>query len=234
MSWMLNKKNPSYENWFDYFDVVIVDAKKPNFFLTKSEFREICINSGFKKLGHISKLEKGHIYCNGNQESLQALCGISAGNSVLYVGDHIFSDVMISKKKHAWRTLLIIPELPIELEMISKSKDQFKEVIELERELYGLNANISRLGNSDNYDQEIRDYKKKLKSSFEKLDATFNQYFGSMLKCKLQPSFFAMQISRYADLYSSSVVNLLYYSMAHRFIPISNQLPHEREILGII
>jgi 5'-nucleotidase len=37
------------------------------------------------------------------------MCAIGAGNDVLYIGDHIFSDVLISKKRHGWRTLLIIP-----------------------------------------------------------------------------------------------------------------------------
>lgn len=40
---------------------------------------------------------------------MEKMCSIGAGNEVLYVGDHIFSDVLISKKRHGWRTLLIIP-----------------------------------------------------------------------------------------------------------------------------
>ena len=34
---------------------------------------------------------------------------------VLYVGDHIFGDVLKSKKLRGWRTFLIIPELNDEL-----------------------------------------------------------------------------------------------------------------------
>ncbi len=34
---------------------------------------------------------------------------------VLYVGDHIFGDVLKSKKLRGWRTFLIIPELSDEL-----------------------------------------------------------------------------------------------------------------------
>jgi hypothetical protein len=30
---------------------------------------------------------------------------------VLYVGDHIFSDVVVSKQRHFWRTLLVVREL---------------------------------------------------------------------------------------------------------------------------
>jgi 5'-nucleotidase len=34
---------------------------------------------------------------------------------VLYVGDHIFGDVLKSKKLRGWRTFLIVPELNDEL-----------------------------------------------------------------------------------------------------------------------
>jgi predicted HAD superfamily phosphohydrolase YqeG len=36
---------------------------------------------------------------------------------VLYVGDHIFADVVRSKKALGWRTLLVVPELDAELEV---------------------------------------------------------------------------------------------------------------------
>jgi len=69
------------------------------FFLGKNEFREV-EKTGIQKLGRVTQLSKGKIYSNGNLDFLEKSCGIKAGNSVLYVGDHIFSDVMISKKKN--------------------------------------------------------------------------------------------------------------------------------------
>jgi hypothetical protein len=36
-------------------------------------------------------------------------------NSVLYVGDHIFADIIVSKKAQGWRNLLVIRELEEEL-----------------------------------------------------------------------------------------------------------------------
>lgn len=37
------------------------------------------------------------------------------GNQVLYIGDHIYADIIKSKKAHAWRTILVIPELQHEV-----------------------------------------------------------------------------------------------------------------------
>jgi len=37
------------------------------------------------------------------------------GKDVLYIGDHIFGDILKSKKIRGWKTFLIIPELVHEL-----------------------------------------------------------------------------------------------------------------------
>ena len=37
------------------------------------------------------------------------------GKDVLYIGDHIFGDILKSKKIRGWRTFLVIPELAHEL-----------------------------------------------------------------------------------------------------------------------
>ena len=41
---------------------------------------------------------------------------------VLYIGDHIYGDVLSSKKKLGWRTMLVVPELEAELEILSSNK----------------------------------------------------------------------------------------------------------------
>ena len=41
---------------------------------------------------------------------------------VLYIGDHIYGDVLSSKKKLGWRTMLVVPELEAELEILSSNR----------------------------------------------------------------------------------------------------------------
>jgi len=48
------------------------------------------------------------------------MLGLSSGDKLLYVGDHIFADVVRSKRSLGWRTCLIIPELTFELTMHRK------------------------------------------------------------------------------------------------------------------
>ena len=37
------------------------------------------------------------------------------GQDILYVGDHIFGDILKSKKRQGWKTFLVVPELSTEL-----------------------------------------------------------------------------------------------------------------------
>ena len=46
------------------------------------------------------------------------MLGVSSGAQVLYVGDHIYGDILRSKKTLGWRTMLVVPELAHEMECL--------------------------------------------------------------------------------------------------------------------
>lgn len=50
------------------------------------------------------------------------------GKDVLYVGDHIFGDILKSKKIRGWRTFLIVPELIQELHVWTDKCQLFAEL----------------------------------------------------------------------------------------------------------
>eukprot|EP01125_Pyxidicula_operculata_P018530 TRINITY_DN6584_c0_g1_i1.p2 TRINITY_DN6584_c0_g1~~TRINITY_DN6584_c0_g1_i1.p2 ORF type:complete len:241 (+),score=63.65 TRINITY_DN6584_c0_g1_i1:882-1604(+) len=231
MSWMLDGKDPKYPKWTDYFELVIVDAEKPAFFIGQKEFRLVDQTTGNKQLGKITKFQKSAVYSGGNLKMLEKLAGIKAGNSVLYVGDHIFSDVMISKKKHAWRTLLIIPELYNELVISSKNGPNILKMIELDLKR---TETFNSLPVDSNQLPDIKELKDKLREASQNVDTPFNKHFGSMFRSGLHLSFFQMQVSRYADLYTTSVCNFLNYSMVHHFQPQFANCSHEVDTLNVL
>lgn len=51
----------------------------------------------------------------------------------MYVGDHIFGDIIKSKKERAWRTFLVVPELAQELTIWHDKRDIFSEVERLDK-----------------------------------------------------------------------------------------------------
>lgn len=54
------------------------------------------------------------VYSGGSCDVFTEMIG-AKGKDVLYIGDHIFGDILKSKKIRGWRTFLIVPELLQEL-----------------------------------------------------------------------------------------------------------------------
>lgn len=46
------------------------------------------------------------------------------GKDILYVGDHIFGDILKSKKCQGWKTFLVVPELTKELQVWEEKKSK--------------------------------------------------------------------------------------------------------------
>ena len=60
-------------------------------------------------------LERGAIYEGGNLQDLERALGVS-GDRILYVGDHIYGDILRSRRESAWRTAMIIQEMEAEVQ----------------------------------------------------------------------------------------------------------------------
>lgn len=50
------------------------------------------------------------------------------GKDVLYIGDHIYGDILKCKKMRGWRTFLVVPELDQELHVWTEEKHLFDEL----------------------------------------------------------------------------------------------------------
>lgn len=46
------------------------------------------------------------------------------GKDILYVGDHIFGDILKSKKRQGWKTFLVVPELSRELKLWEQKRSK--------------------------------------------------------------------------------------------------------------
>jgi hypothetical protein len=76
-------------------------------------------------------LERGRIYEGGNLHELERALGVT-GDQILYVGDHIYGDILRSKKESAWRTAMIIQELETEVSAHESCKEDFARTEQLE------------------------------------------------------------------------------------------------------
>ena len=73
----------------------------------------------------------------GNIGDLERMTG-HGRLQVLYVGDHIYGDMLRAKKESSWRTLLVISELTDELSAADRYAQEIDRLRLLERRRYAL------------------------------------------------------------------------------------------------
>ena len=95
------------------------------------------------------------MYTGGNIADLQRALGF-AGDEVLYVGDHIYGDVLRAKKESTWRTAMIIQEMDDELRVLREHALTFDRADALEQM-------------QDAVQDELREHQARLKRAERKL-----------------------------------------------------------------
>ncbi|CAB3382178.1 Hypothetical predicted protein [Cloeon dipterum] len=116
-----------HRDWKMYFDYIVVDACKPSFFGEGTILRQVDVQTGALKIGiHVGPIQQGFVYSGGNCDVFTQMIG-AKGKDVLYVGDHIFGDILKSKKIRGWRTFLVVPELVQELHVWTDKCNLFQE-----------------------------------------------------------------------------------------------------------
>jgi HAD superfamily 5'-nucleotidase-like hydrolase len=113
MTYLLGGAMSEYPSWRNFFDVVVVAATKPAFFQERRVLLEH-VEGGAAKPATFP-LERGRVYVGGNLVDFERALGVG-GDEILYVGDHIYGDILRSKKDSAWRTAMIIQELEREID----------------------------------------------------------------------------------------------------------------------
>ena len=128
MEYLLHGAMGEYPTWRNFFDICIVAATKPAFF---QERRPLMERDGETVKPAVFPLERGRAYEGGNVLDLERALGVT-GDEVLYVGDHIYGDILRSKKESSWRTAMIMQELEIEVAAYESCKDDFERTEQLE------------------------------------------------------------------------------------------------------
>ncbi|XP_068128900.1 5'-nucleotidase domain-containing protein 3 isoform X2 [Hyperolius riggenbachi] len=211
------------KDWRDLFDVVIVQADKPNFFNDKRRpFRKVT-DRGILLWDKIHQLEKGKTYKQGNLFEFLKLTGW-VGSKVLYFGDHIYSDLADLTLKHGWRTGAIIPELKSELTLMNTA-----EYIQTMAWLQGLTGLLERMQVYRDAESQmvLQDWIKERKELRHMTRKIFNPRFGSIFRTDHNPTYFLRRLARFADVYMESLSCLLNYDLHHTFYPKRTPLQHE-------
>ncbi|KAL6493105.1 hypothetical protein OROGR_032864 [Orobanche gracilis] len=284
-------------DWLRYFDVVITGSAKPSFFHdeNRASLFQVEPQSGMllntdngtpmpqvdttlrlpmKSLDKSCQVFQGgsvgHLHKLLSIENLEQL---TSDFQVLYVGDHIYGDILRSKKVlgtaknlfmslnsmptcyvalhwKCWRTMLVVPELEKEVELLWTLRDTRKQLQLLRNERDHIEDKIHHLRWSLRFDvkvvnkDEILAEIDKLQSQQELVRLThqeaqlechqkFHRVWGQLMKTGYQNSRFAHQVERFACLYTSQVSNLSLYSPDKYYRPGDDFMPHEFDIFSL-
>ena len=135
MTYLFTLPGQPYKPWRSFFDYIVVDSRKPLFFGEGTVLRQVDIDTGKLMIGrHMGELKEGAVYSGGSCEVLSEMIG-AKGRDVLYFGDHIYGDVLKSKKLRGWKTFLVVPELSRELRVWCQGQTEFEELTSLDMKL---------------------------------------------------------------------------------------------------
>lgn len=239
LDYTINPFLKDHKHWSELFEITVTLASKPRFFTIKTPFLSIDPDTGLMSNAE-GKITKG-IYQGGFAGKLQKDLGLE-GDEILYLGDHIYGDVVSIKKTFNWRTALVLDPLAEEIEAIKKSAPIQAEI---DKQMHVKEALETKLNDLDLRKNELHEEvsKEELNTLFTEIDKVnstisdlleqhrqfFNPYWGEMMRAGLEESRFADQVEKYACIYMTKVSDLIEYSPRTYFRPHRRVLPHEME-----
>lgn len=251
MSFAFDRFLPGEMTWRDLFELVIVSARKPAFFRPRQPlFRVEDEERGL--LEPCYHFTEGAVHQGGDAAGVEEFLQLS-GDEILYVGDHIFTDVNISKSLHRWRTALVVRELEGEIaamrafeptQAVLSERMRSKAALEAElaaMRLAQLRAECGEPIPPTDPPQTPDDIVEQLRTRIAALDAEiaplaqeaatlFHPEWGLLLRAGNDKSHLARQLERHADIYMSRVSNLLYATPFAFLRSPRGFLPHDESL----
>ena len=243
MSYLLDGKLAEYPGWRNYFDVICVGAQKPRFFTDNAPFLKVDLATGKATDEPARIFEHRGVYQHGNINLFEELFGCG-GDSILYVGDHIYGDIIRSKKDSLWRTALVLEDLEKELILAKQQQRAQADLYAIEEhralldhEITALKVRLSGMGEDGKrqvrmlLDRKRRDLRAVIARRdilSQEVESGYNRYWGSVFKEGQEASRFGEQVEDYACIYTSQVSNFLVYSPNQYFRAPRHWMPHEK------
>ncbi len=221
-------------NWLSYFDIVITASHKPGFFTDPNPFKKMTFET------------QHPVYEGGNIHEFEKMTGFR-GEEILYVGDHIYGDIVRSRKETLWRTCLIVDELPREIELSMRytpDLDRLGQIdlerLDLDNEI-GLHRVVLAYLDAAKMDAEAAQVRREMEQAKkhlvfldeqmdlvqDALERRFHPFWGELFHEHHDLSRFGAQVRSYACIYTGKVTNFLHYSPLHTFRKKGELMSHD-------
>ncbi|AHI07119.1 hypothetical protein BDW_13095 [Bdellovibrio bacteriovorus W] len=226
-----------HKSWQDLFEFVITFAAKPKFFYESQKYLRVNPEDGMMT-NYEGPLQPG-IYQGGNAKQFTSDLGL-AGDDILYIGDHIYGDILRLKKDCNWRTAMVIEELDEEVQNNRQAEPLIQEIETLMRKKEPLEDELTDLMTrriekaADVSDQQIESLQKtiseidaQISQLIKKQQSMYNGNWGQLMRAGNEESYFAYQLDRYACVYMQKLGDLLDLSPRTYFRAPRRPLAHE-------
>ncbi|MBM4398569.1 MAG: HAD-IG family 5'-nucleotidase [Deltaproteobacteria bacterium] len=236
--------------WRDLFDIVIVSARKPDFFSSRQPMFEVVSDDGLLR-PCLDGPRSGGVFHGGDAGQVERHLRAS-GEEILYVGDHMWADVHVSKSALRWRTALILRELEDEIRateafvpdetrlgrlMAEKERLEFGHArarLDLQRLRGGYGPKPSPDTTAESLQALLADLRARLAALDDEIGPLAqrsadvgNPRWGPLMRAGNDKSHLARQVERSADIYMSRVSNFLHVTPFVYLRSPRGTLPHD-------
>ncbi|MBL7545287.1 MAG: HAD-IG family 5'-nucleotidase [Bdellovibrionaceae bacterium] len=237
MDYAINPFLKEHKSWIDLFEIVITFAHKPKFFYERQQFLKVNPMDG--TMTNMDEPLKHGIYQGGNAMKFTDDFNLE-GDEILYIGDHIYGDILRLKKDCNWRTAMVLEELQFELENNTKAEPTVVEIEKLmalkepmEDKLTLLMTEKTENPNLDDKEIEslqdqISGIDAQISQLIKKQQSLYNPQWGQLMRAGNEESYLAYQVERYACVYMSQLSDLLALSPRTYFRAPRRPLSHEK------
>ncbi|GGI92094.1 HAD-IG family 5'-nucleotidase [Legionella impletisoli] len=225
------------ETWYDLFEYVITLANKPRFFYDKSRFLRVNPEDG--TMTNIEGSIHPGVYQGGYATKFTEDLDL-VGDDILYIGDHIYGDILRLKKDCNWRTALVVEELGEEIKAQMRARPIEEKIVlhmKIKRKLEDKTVFLQTKSfeeRTDKYDpeletiqQEIMELDKQIAHLIQQQHQFYNPTWGRIFRTGAEESYFAYQVDRYACIYMEKLSDLLEHSPLTYFRANRRLLAHD-------
>lgn len=237
LDYAINPFLKDFKSWLDIFEVVITFAQKPKFFYDSGKYLRVDPTNG-TMTNMDEKLSPG-VYQGGNALKFTQDFGLD-GDDILYIGDHIYGDILRLKKDCNWRTAMITEELENELAQNIQAEPVIREIDQLMKKKEPLEDELTDLMTKKIEKDTAVDEKRisalqdiiteidtQISQLIKKQQAMYNPNWGQLMRAGNEESYFAYQMERYACVYMSKISDLFDLSPRTYFRAPRRPLSHE-------
>lgn len=237
LDYAVNPFLKEHKDWSELFEFVITAAQKPRYFYDNLKYLKV--NPADGSMTNVDGPLQPGIY-QGGCASLFTKGLELDGDDILYIGDHIYGDILRLKKDCNWRTAMVVEDLEAEVKhsravapvqaqidaLMQKKEPLESEHVELvskriESGAEKADARVQEL------QQQTGELDKQIAELIKKHQAGFNRYWGEVMRAGNEESYFAYQTERFACIYMAKLGDLLECSPRTYFRAPRRPMAHE-------